>query len=105
MIDIDYFKDYNDGNGHLAGDQALKVIALLIQRAVRQTDIVARYGGEEFASILINAGREDAERLRNGCDGRWRGTRFPNESSQPNGDLTVSVGVATFAHPFFTSPI
>ena len=42
MIDIDHFKHYNDTNGHLAGDQALKATAFLIQRAVRQTDIVAR---------------------------------------------------------------
>jgi diguanylate cyclase (GGDEF)-like protein/PAS domain S-box-containing protein len=100
MIDIDYFKNYNDGNGHLAGDQALRAIALLIQRAVRQTDIVARYGGEEFAAILINAGweggREIAERVRSTV----ARTRFPNESSQPNGDLTVSVGLATFTPPW-----
>jgi PAS domain S-box-containing protein len=51
MIDIDYFKHYNDTNGHLAGDQVLKAIAILIQRGVRQTDIVARYGGEEFSAI------------------------------------------------------
>ena len=71
MIDIDHFKHYNDTNGHLAGDQALKATALLIQRAVRQTDIVARYGGEEFAAILINAGnamaREIGERVRRRC--------------------------------------
>jgi len=68
MIDIDYFKHYNDTNGHLAGDQVLKDIAILIQRGVRQSDIVARYGGEEFSAILINTGRETAleiaERVR-----------------------------------------
>ena len=48
MIDIDYFKHYNDTNGHLAGDQVLKAISMLIQQGVRHTDIVARYGGEEF---------------------------------------------------------
>jgi len=66
MIDIDYFKHYNDTNGHLAGDQVLKAIAVLIQRGVRQTDIVARYGGEEFSAILINAGRGKPLRLRKG---------------------------------------
>jgi len=102
MIDIDHFKHYNDTNGHLAGDQALKATALLIQRAVRQTDIAARYGGEEFAAILINAGkamaREIGERVRRSV----AETRFPNEHLQPSGNLTVSVGVATFSSPIST---
>jgi diguanylate cyclase (GGDEF)-like protein/PAS domain S-box-containing protein len=97
MIDIDYFKHYNDTNGHLAGDQALKATALLIQHGVRQTDVIARYGGEEFAAILINAGKEMGmeigERVRRGV----AETRFPNEHLQPNGNFTVSVGVATFS--------
>jgi diguanylate cyclase (GGDEF)-like protein/PAS domain S-box-containing protein len=102
MIDIDYFKHYNDTNGHLAGDQVLKAIAFLIQRGVRQTDIVARYGGEEFAAILINAGRgkalEIAERVRrNVAD-----THIPNEGAQPNKNLTVSIGVATFSSSIST---
>lgn len=102
MIDIDYFKHYNDHNGHLAGDEALKAIAQLIQHGVRQTDIVARYGGEEFAAILVNAARakamEIAERVRKIIED----APFPNEKEQPNGDLTVSIGVATFCPPIFT---
>jgi len=97
MIDIDYFKNYNDTNGHLAGDQVLKAISILIQRGVRQTDIVARYGGEEFSAILINAGREKALEIAERVRGNVADTRFPNENAQPNKDLTVSVGVATFS--------
>ena len=102
MVDIDYFKHYNDTNGHLAGDQVLKAVAFLIQRGVRQTDIVARYGGEEFSAILINAGRgkalEIAERVRrNVAD-----THIPNEGAQPNKNLTVSIGVATFSSSIST---
>ncbi|OGP70230.1 MAG: hypothetical protein A2W09_08005 [Deltaproteobacteria bacterium RBG_16_50_11] len=97
MIDIDYFKHYNDTNGHLAGDQALRAVALLIAHGVRDSDIVARYGGEEFAAILINTGkkesREIAERVRRSV----AETGFPNERAQPNGKLTVSTGVATFS--------
>ena len=52
MIDVDDFKKYNDGYGHLAGDLALKRIAGLLQGCARTTDIVARYGGEEFGVIL-----------------------------------------------------
>jgi diguanylate cyclase (GGDEF)-like protein len=95
MIDIDYFKHYNDHNGHLAGDEALKAIALIIQHGVRQSDIVARYGGEEFAAILVNAGREKAMEIGGRVRELVSRTRFPNEKEQPNGDLTVSIGVAT----------
>ncbi|NWG02036.1 MAG: diguanylate cyclase [Syntrophaceae bacterium] len=102
MIDIDYFKHYNDTNGHLAGDQVLKAIAVLIQRGVRQSDIVARYGGEEFSAILINAGREKALEIAERVRRNVAETRFPNESAQPNQDLTVSVGVATFYAPLTT---
>ena len=102
MIDIDYFKHYNDTNGHLAGDQVLKATALLIQHAVRQTDIVARYGGEEFAAILINAGKEKAREIGERVRRSVADTRFPNEHLQPNGNFTVSVGVATFSPPIST---
>jgi diguanylate cyclase (GGDEF)-like protein/PAS domain S-box-containing protein len=102
MIDIDYFKHYNDTNGHLAGDQVLKATALLIQHAVRQTDIVARYGGEEFAAILINAGKEKAREIGERVRRNVADTRFPNEHLQPNGNFTVSVGVATFSPPIST---
>jgi diguanylate cyclase (GGDEF)-like protein len=103
MIDIDDFKHYNDTNGHLAGDQVLKAIARLIEKAVRQTDIVARFGGEEFTAILINAGKEEgldiAERVRRNV----AETHFPNERAQPKGKLTVSIGVAMF-EPFMATP-
>ena len=102
MVDIDYFKHYNDNNGHLAGDQVLKAIAILIQRGVRQSDIVARYGGEEFSAILINAGREEALEIAERVRVNVADTRFPNENAQPNKDLTVSVGVATFSSSIST---
>lgn len=97
MIDIDYFKHYNDTNGHLAGDQALRAIALLIQHGVRQTDIIARYGGEEFSAILINTEKQGAKRIAERVRRNVADTRFPNERFQPNGDLTVSIGVGTFS--------
>ncbi len=102
MIDIDHFKHYNDTNGHLAGDQVLKAIALLIQHGVRQTDIVARYGGEEFAAILINARKEKAFEIAERIRRSVAETCFPNEKAQPGRDLTVSIGVATFSPPLLT---
>ncbi len=97
MIDIDYFKHYNDSNGHLAGDQVLKTIARLIERGVRQTDIVARYGGEEFAAILTNTETKGAFDIAERVRKNVADTRFPNERAQPNKDLTVSVGMATIS--------
>jgi len=102
MIDIDYFKHYNDHNGHLAGDEALKGIALLIQHGVRQSDIVARYGGEEFGAILVNTGKREAMEIAERVRRLVAETAFPNEKEQPNRDLTVSIGVATFAPPIAT---
>ncbi|MFP4532829.1 MAG: GGDEF domain-containing protein [Desulfobacterales bacterium] len=68
MIDIDFFKHFNDQYGHLAGDQVLKRVAGIIADQARKSDIAASYGGEEFAVILPEtspaAGRQFAERLR-----------------------------------------
>ena len=97
MIDIDYFKNYNDTNGHLAGDQALRTIALLIQQGMRQSDIVARYGGEEFSAILINSEKEDAKKIAERVRETVAETLFLNENFQPNGNLTVSIGVGIFS--------
>ena len=68
MLDLDYFKDYNDRHGHQAGDQLLREAAVAWRVALRPYDILARYGGEEFAVILPGCEVEDAlnlvERLR-----------------------------------------
>jgi len=92
MLDIDHFKLYNDNNGHLAGDDALRKVAGLINGAIRETDIVGRYGGEEFAIILLHADMiqlaEVAERIRKIIEE----TPFPNEELQPMGKITVSIG-------------
>jgi diguanylate cyclase (GGDEF)-like protein len=96
MIDVDHFKSYNDKNGHLAGDAALRGIAKILKNSVRGYDIVARYGGEEFALILPGTDEERgmivAKRLLH-C---VRTTEFPNEDTLPYGKLTVSVGVASY---------
>jgi diguanylate cyclase (GGDEF)-like protein/PAS domain S-box-containing protein len=99
MIDIDYFKHYNDTNGHLAGDEVLKAVSMLIQQGVRHTDIVARYGGEEFSAILMNSGKDYATEIAERVRRNVAEARLHNETAQPNGDLTVSIGVATFSPP------
>jgi diguanylate cyclase (GGDEF)-like protein len=68
LLDLDHFKNYNDVNGHPAGDRLLKQVAAGWSGAIRATDILARYGGEEFAVALPGATEEEAratlERMR-----------------------------------------
>ncbi len=95
MLDVDHFKLVNDTHGHLAGDQVLEEIALVLQRAARSVDTVARYGGEEFAIVLPETGAQGAfafsERLRLKIEGH----AFSIGKAQSL-HLTASIGIATF---------
>lgn len=96
MCDIDYFKAYNDINGHELGNEALKKLADILKSSIREVDFVARYGGEEFVVLLIETNRENAvlmaERLREMVERE----KFPNEEKQPEGNFTITIGVAEF---------
>src|SRR6185436_12412421 len=63
MIDVDYFKMYNDTYGHAAGDNVLQLVAGVLKSKVRSADAVGRWGGEEFAVLLPGAGPGEAERI------------------------------------------
>lgn len=95
LFDIDFFKQYNDTYGHLAGDECLKTIAS-IPRSMAQgdKDFVARYGGEEFVVVLANTSLKDAlvfaERMRT----RIEQLGLPHSGSRVSQVVTVSVGVA-----------
>ncbi|HEX9901170.1 MAG TPA: diguanylate cyclase [Candidatus Methylomirabilis sp.] len=95
MLDLDFFKGYNDRFGHLAGDQALRAMGEVLRRNAREVDILARYGGEEFAIILpetdLKQAVYQAERIRAAVAAH----AFRGKDSSPEGDLTVSIGVAT----------
>jgi diguanylate cyclase (GGDEF)-like protein/hemerythrin-like metal-binding protein len=94
MIDIDYFKLYNDHYGHLAGDECLRQIAQLMQSGMRRAgDLAARYGGEEFLLILPNTHALDARRLADTVRRSIEQLNQPHAKS-PLGRLTVSMGVA-----------
>jgi diguanylate cyclase (GGDEF)-like protein len=96
MIDVDYFKNYNDTLGHPAGDTLLRELASVITLQMRQSDFFARYGGEEFALVMVNTPGLDAldvmERLRIHIETH----RFPDEEIQPAKSLTISAGLACF---------
>jgi diguanylate cyclase (GGDEF)-like protein len=92
FIDIDHFKQVNDDHGHLAGDDALRGVADLLQAGVRPIDVVARFGGEEFVAVLYGVNQAEAaqvaERLRRDVAARV----LPGPSRAVS--VTVSVGVA-----------
>ena len=94
MFDVDHFKEYNDANGHIAGDDALRTIAQLISANVRADDVVYRYGGEEFAALLIGATEAEAAMVAERVRAAIAGHVFPGAESQPGGRITVSAGVA-----------
>jgi len=94
MIDIDYFKQYNDVNGHIAGDVALKEVASVLRRNLKKDDLVARYGGEEFAVILAGLDRDRASLVAERVRSVIGEIDFPNEKVLPGGNLTVSIGLA-----------
>ena len=95
MIDIDYFKDFNDANGHQLGDECLRRVAGEIREAItRPGDLVARYGGEEFAAILPSTPNHGACAVAELL--RARVERMATRHGQsPFGVVTISLGVAT----------
>lgn len=94
MADIDHFKRINDTYGHLAGDEALRVVAKSLTSLLRPYDYVGRYGGEEFIILApgcdTNETKEIAERLRQSFDGREIGT------SEGVLRITISFGVTSY---------
>lgn len=93
MIDIDRFKNINDGYGHLAGDNALKEIAQRVDAQIRSMDTAARFGGDELAVLLPDASAIDAARLAERIREVIAAVPF-SLTAQIERDLTVSVGVA-----------
>ena len=92
LIDIDYFKKFNDRYGHQAGDAVLRSVAGVLRKTIRDVDLIARYGGEEFAVVLsdtdVSEAKEVAERIR----ALIESSRFPFNGLILR--LTVSVGFA-----------
>ena len=94
MLDIDFFKQFNDTYGHIEGDFALKSVAKVLKDTLRRpSDFVFRLGGEEFGVLLIQTDESNSARLaRDICDA-IRGKEIKHESSKVNQYLTMSIGV------------
>ncbi|MDF2177796.1 diguanylate cyclase [Aliiglaciecola sp. CAU 1673] len=97
LLDIDFFKKYNDTYGHLDGDECLKHVAAIISHQVRRPgDLVARYGGEEFAVILPNTPLRGAVEVAMKIEEAVRDMSMPHEQGVNEKVVSVSVGVATW---------
>jgi len=96
MIDIDFFKRYNDYYGHVDGDKCLKTVAqTLTQCITRADDFVARYGGEEFIVVLPNTDEQGARLIAEKMLDNIRGINLPHEKSEAAAYVTVSIGGTT----------
>ncbi|MHC5076496.1 MAG: sensor domain-containing diguanylate cyclase [Planctomycetota bacterium] len=96
MIDIDFFKNYNDLYGHLAGDSCLQKIADTIKASLRRAgNFVARYGGEEFAVILPDTDTEGAYLFAESLREKIENINMEHKHSKISSSVTISQGVAT----------
>jgi diguanylate cyclase (GGDEF)-like protein len=96
LLDVDFFKLYNDHYGHQAGDDALRLIAVTLKSCLRRpADLVARYGGEEFACVLPETSYEDALALAHELERKVRDRGIAHQASTTAPVITISVGIAT----------
>jgi diguanylate cyclase (GGDEF)-like protein len=98
LIDIDYFKQYNDTYGHQAGDACLRSLTGAFTKVLqRPSDLAARYGGEEFALLLPHTDKAGAQRLAESVLRGVQELQISHEASAIGNTLTVSIGIATVA--------
>ena len=97
MLDIDYFKKFNDNYGHQTGDKVLKLLALVLTESIKTHDVAARYGGEEFAVVLPGSGLDDALAVGELIRDRIAKKNIVNRTTGKKlGGITLSVGAATY---------
>jgi two-component system cell cycle response regulator len=94
LVDIDFFKKFNDEYGHPIGDFVLREISQVLRRTVRKVDVVARYGGEEFAVILVNTSAIGASQMAQRIVTEVARSRFQHQGLTLR--VTLSVGASTY---------
>ncbi|MBE4907827.1 sensor domain-containing diguanylate cyclase [Bacillus luteolus] len=95
ILDIDFFKHFNDKNGHLLGNEVLMQLAEVINETIRPRDLAFRFGGEEFVVLLPATYQDEARLIAEQLRKNVESTAFPNGEKQPNGRLTISLGVSS----------
>jgi diguanylate cyclase (GGDEF)-like protein len=96
LVDIDYFKRYNDRYGHLQGDECLRQVASILESCVKRSgELVARYGGEEFALLLPNTSLEEACIAAQRCADEIAKAKIMHADSPVSPWLTLSIGVVS----------
>jgi diguanylate cyclase len=97
IVDIDFFKKFNDTHGHQAGDQIIRLVAQTFKKGLKGQDTAARYGGEEFALILPNTSMDNALRVAEMLRRTVEHKEVINRANQEKlGQITISVGVAQY---------
>ena len=97
MIDIDFFKPYNDNYGHGQGDETLRKVAKALEETIkRASDFVARYGGEEFVILLKDINKDGVEAVANNLLNAVRELKITHEFSKIENYVTVSIGVSYY---------
>ena len=94
MLDIDFFKRFNDTYGHACGDYVLQTVAKIMRSAIRSEDLASRYGGEEFTLLLVNTSREDAMTVADRIRSKIEQYDFCYENQHVQ--VTISLGVTEF---------
>jgi diguanylate cyclase (GGDEF)-like protein/PAS domain S-box-containing protein len=106
MLDIDYFKQYNDHYGHVQGDDCLKRVAQTLNSAgKRSRDFFARFGGEEFILVLPETDQASAFKVAERCRNLIFKTQIPHDKSEVSQLLTVSIGVGTIVPSQSDAPL
>jgi diguanylate cyclase (GGDEF)-like protein len=106
MMDIDFFKKYNDTYGHAAGDDCLKQVAQALANSIRRPqDFIARYGGEEFVALLPESDSIGALTVANIIQDNIESLDIQHCSSTVNGQVTISQGAATIVPTLETSSL